>query len=51
MRHNIATSLARPILALPRGWMVLGMAVASWAILIGGWTAGSALFSYVANAI
>jgi hypothetical protein len=51
MRHNIATAITRPVLALPRGWMVLGLAVASWAVVIGGWTAGSALFSYVAASI
>jgi len=35
---------------LPRGWMIVGLATLSWIVVLAGWTAASAAFSFIAGA-
>ena len=37
--------------AIPRGWIVLGMALASWLIVAAMWTGMSQIFGLVAAAV
>jgi hypothetical protein len=36
-------------LSIPRGWIVLGLAVASWAVLAGAWQVAAATLSALAG--
>jgi len=45
MRHAIAVSVRRP--SIPRGWTLLGLALASWAVVFVVSQVAGALFNYI----
>jgi len=47
MRRNSAVTSAERGLSLPRGWIILGLALMSWAVVVGLWTGISQLFFFV----
>lgn len=47
MRRNTAVVYAQRSLPLPRGWIILGLALASWALFAGLWAGMSQLFGLV----
>ena len=51
MRRTTAVIHAQRALPLPRGWIVLGGALASWALFAGLWAGTSQLFGFVLAAI
>ena len=51
MRRNATSAQAAQISVLPRGWIVLGAALASWMLVAMLWTGTSQLFSFVLAAV
>ena len=51
MRRTIATAHAQRALPLPRGWIVAGLALASWGLFAGLWAGMSQLFALVLAAV
>ena len=51
MRRTTAVAQTSHGPQIPRGWIVLGAALASWMVVAVLWTGTSQLFSYVASAI
>lgn len=51
MRRSTAVAQSLHLSQIPRGWIVLGSALASWMLLAAMWTATSQLFSYVLAAV
>lgn len=51
MRRTTAVLHAQHPLPLPRGWVILGAALASWAVFAGIWTGTSQLFLFIFAAI
>jgi len=51
MRRNAAVAQAGHIHHVPRGWFILGAALASWMLIAVMWTGTSQLFSFVSSAI
>lgn len=51
MRHTTAVVQAQRSLPLPRGWMVVGAALASWALFAGVLTGIGQLFAFLLAAI
>jgi hypothetical protein len=49
MRHATAVSVRQP--AIPRGWAILGLALASWALVIATSQIASTLFNYISASI
>lgn len=48
MRPSTANETqTRNLLAIPRGWVIVSAAAASWLILLTMWFAASSLFSFV----
>lgn len=50
MRRMTVTRQAQT-LSLPRGWYVLGAALASWAMFAAAWTGLSQIFTFVLTSI
>ena len=50
MRQPTMTSHAQSI-SIPRGWIVLGAALLSWALVAATWSMTTQLFAYVSAAI
>lgn len=50
-RTTVATTNAGRSLGLPRGWIIVGLALASWALFAGGGIMLARLFAYVGAAI
>lgn len=50
MRRTSAAVQTRS-LPLPRGWIILGGALASWALVVALWTGTSQLFGFVLSAL
>lgn len=51
MRRTTAIMPLGRALPLPRGWIILGLALASWALVTGLWIGLSQLFAFVLAAI
>ena len=51
MRRVAMHTQTHPEFALPRGWIVLGMALASWVVVVAMWSGMSQVFAFVAAAI
>ncbi|MCR6673616.1 hypothetical protein [Devosia ginsengisoli] len=51
MRRTSAAVQTQRSLPLPRGWIILGGALASWALFAGLWAGTSQLFGFVLSAI
>lgn len=51
MRMTATTPQAIRATGLPRGWTILGLALASWMLVAGMWVGLSQLFGFVASAI
>ena len=51
MRRTTAVLHAQRPLPLPRGWIILGGALASWALLAGLWAGTSQLFAYILSVV
>jgi hypothetical protein len=51
MRRTTTAAQAIQISHFPRGWIVLGAAIASWMLVAAMWMATSQLFVYVSGAI
>ncbi|MNY77638.1 hypothetical protein D3C86_2176110 [compost metagenome] len=47
MRRNTAALNAQHPLPLPRGWIILGAALTSWALFAAAWVGASQLFHFV----
>ena len=47
MRRTIAAAQAQRAMPLPRGWIVVGLALASWLLFAGIWAGMSQLFAFV----
>tara|TARA_R110002020_G_scaffold10961_10_gene41592 strand:- start:738 stop:938 length:201 start_codon:yes stop_codon:yes gene_type:complete len=50
LRSTATTSHAASIGRLPRGWTILGLALASWVLVGGMWAAASQVYGFVAGA-
>lgn len=51
MRRTTAVAQVAHVHHVPRGWIVLGAALASWMVVAGLWTGMSQLFSVIVNAV
>ena len=51
MRTTVTTSSVQQAGGLPRGWMVLGLTLVSWAAVAGMWAGLSQLYGFIAAAI
>ena len=51
MRQTSSVVHAQHSLPLGRGWIIVGAALASWAVFAGLWTGTSQLFLYVLAAV
>ena len=51
MRTTVSPSQMHQVSGLPRGWVVLGLTLASWALVAGMWAGMSQLYGFVASAI
>ena len=51
MRSNSMPAQTKTAAILPRGWIVLGMALASWLVVAAMWTAMSQTLDLVAAAV
>jgi hypothetical protein len=51
MRRTTAVLHAQHPLPLPRGWIILGAALASWVLFVGLWVGTSQLYHVVLAAI
>ena len=51
MRKTATLSQTNTTAALPRGWAILGLALASWVLVGGMWAAASQLYGLVAAAL
>ena len=51
MRGTTDVMTARGTLPLPRGWIILGAAIASWALFVGLSTSLHLLFMFVVAAV
>ena len=50
MRRTTANVQTQRSQSLPRGWIILGAALASWALFVGLWAGSSQLFQFVLSA-
>ena len=51
MRRTTAVIQAQRATPLPRGWLIVGLALASWALFAVLWAGMTQLFQFVAAAI
>lgn len=51
MRRTTTVLHAHHPLPLPRGWIILGAALSSWALFAGLWAGTSQLFQFVLSAV
>ena len=51
MRRTSVATTTHQAISQPRGWIVLGAALASWALFIGAGSVMAQLFTYVGSAI
>lgn len=51
MRKTAAISQTSTSVGLPRGWAILGLALASWVLVGGMWAAASQLYGFVTAAL
>ena len=51
MRQTTIATHGRHSVGLPRGWVVLSAALASWVVFAVVWTGMSQLFGFIVNAI
>jgi len=51
MRRTAAVAQVQRALPLPRGWIILGLALASWAVFAGLWAGASQLFAFILAAM
>lgn len=49
MRQATAVSIRRP--SIPRGWIIVGLALASWGIVIAASHIAGTLFNYISASI
>jgi hypothetical protein len=50
MAQLTRTARTTTMSALPRGWMIVGLATLSWIVVLAAWTAASAAFAFIAGA-
>jgi hypothetical protein len=51
MRRNAAVMHAQRSLPLPRGWIIMGAALAAWAFFLGASASLASLFSWALSAL
>lgn len=52
MRRMTAVSQTKELpIRIPRGWVILGAALASWAVFVSFWTGLSQVFAFVLAAV
>ena len=51
MRRNTAALHDQHPLPLPRGWIILGAALTSWALFAAAWFGASQIFQFVLAAV
>lgn len=51
MRRTTVVTHSERTVPLSRGWIILGLALASWALFAGLWAGTSQLFAFVLSAV